>query len=424
MSKLITTPIAGQFASTTELNNNFDLIEVAVENTLSRDGTTPNSMGADLDMDANDLLNVQNTNTEKLFVNGQEVLATSDLTVSQSEVQTLTDGQTSVVFTNDVQNASFYVGGLLADDARLRSTTDFTIDIPTKTVTLTQSYPADTTITMLYYDGVNESFTTNTILYDTVNQMLSASIPAGYLVTTRGYHAAGDGGLASYYVKTSSDFGGTPDEYGDHTLANGTVAVLQSAVMNIRKYGAKGDGATNDYTAIQAAIDAAESVNGQVFIPVGTYNFEAGLTITEAVTVVGEDERGSILYKVGNFIGLTTTKGCTLRDFTLDSDGGVDASQGLHITSATYRSRVSRLTISAQGSHGIEIFSSNLGTYEDLTILNNSGDGILLNGNATPDVNAAVFKNVDIRGNNGIGFNIDNAWNTFGYGITCQSNTG
>lgn len=40
------------------INNNSDLIETALENTLSRDGTTPNSMSADFDMNSNDILNV------------------------------------------------------------------------------------------------------------------------------------------------------------------------------------------------------------------------------------------------------------------------------------------------------------------------------------------------------------------------------
>lgn len=42
------------------INNNSDLIEAALENTLSRDGTTPNTMGADLDLNSNDILNVNN----------------------------------------------------------------------------------------------------------------------------------------------------------------------------------------------------------------------------------------------------------------------------------------------------------------------------------------------------------------------------
>lgn len=44
------------FAS--QINSNFDAIETAIENTLSLDGTSPNSLEAELDMDDNKIINV------------------------------------------------------------------------------------------------------------------------------------------------------------------------------------------------------------------------------------------------------------------------------------------------------------------------------------------------------------------------------
>ena len=69
---------------------------------------------------------------------------------------------------------------------------------------------------------------TASIIVDTVTQLKASSIPSGQLVETKGYHSAGDGGQARYLIQTSAEFGGTPDEYGNHTLANGNVAVLQA----------------------------------------------------------------------------------------------------------------------------------------------------------------------------------------------------
>ena len=51
------TTIASGYASNTQLNNNFDAIETAFGNTLSLDGSVPNAMGADLDMNGNQILN-------------------------------------------------------------------------------------------------------------------------------------------------------------------------------------------------------------------------------------------------------------------------------------------------------------------------------------------------------------------------------
>lgn len=71
MSKVVTNPISAftQGAIAT-LNQNFDRIQAAMENTLSRDGTIPNQMTADLDMNKNDILNVENIDVKTLSIDG------------------------------------------------------------------------------------------------------------------------------------------------------------------------------------------------------------------------------------------------------------------------------------------------------------------------------------------------------------------
>lgn len=79
MAKLTLQTIATlrQNSALTELNENFDDIETAIENTLSRDGTSPNMMGASLDMNSNPILNLREPQlaTEPLrLVDGVELL--------------------------------------------------------------------------------------------------------------------------------------------------------------------------------------------------------------------------------------------------------------------------------------------------------------------------------------------------------------
>ena len=57
------------------INDNNDKIETAFDNTLSRDGSSPNQMNADIDMNNNDLLNVGFINTTSLTIQGQDVSA-------------------------------------------------------------------------------------------------------------------------------------------------------------------------------------------------------------------------------------------------------------------------------------------------------------------------------------------------------------
>lgn len=70
MAKIVLNNVTSGFVSTAALNTAFDAIEVAMENTLSRDGTTPNQMEADLDLNSNDILNVGSLSTTELNVGG------------------------------------------------------------------------------------------------------------------------------------------------------------------------------------------------------------------------------------------------------------------------------------------------------------------------------------------------------------------
>jgi hypothetical protein len=58
VAKITLTDIVNVGTSAARLNANYDLIEAAIENTLSRDGTSPNSMGASLDMNSNRIVNL------------------------------------------------------------------------------------------------------------------------------------------------------------------------------------------------------------------------------------------------------------------------------------------------------------------------------------------------------------------------------
>lgn len=70
---IITVNDGGSASGSAAINTNFQAVKTAIENTLSRDGTIPNQMNADIDLNDNDLLNVGNLDTTTLFVNGVDV---------------------------------------------------------------------------------------------------------------------------------------------------------------------------------------------------------------------------------------------------------------------------------------------------------------------------------------------------------------
>ena len=86
------TTVSSGYASNTQLNNNFTALRDAFDNTLSLDGSTPNAMGADLDLNNNDLLNASVVNTATLKVGGVNVVpsAATALAVKQ-EFDTVAD---------------------------------------------------------------------------------------------------------------------------------------------------------------------------------------------------------------------------------------------------------------------------------------------------------------------------------------------
>jgi hypothetical protein len=55
------------------INQNWDAIEEAFDNTISRDGSTPNTMSGDLDLNGNALLNVGTIDVNNLTLDGQTV---------------------------------------------------------------------------------------------------------------------------------------------------------------------------------------------------------------------------------------------------------------------------------------------------------------------------------------------------------------
>lgn len=68
-----TATITAGYASDTQLNGNFEAVNAALENTLSLDGSIPNSMSADLDLDSNDIINAGTVSATSLEVAGVTV---------------------------------------------------------------------------------------------------------------------------------------------------------------------------------------------------------------------------------------------------------------------------------------------------------------------------------------------------------------
>jgi len=242
------TNITSGYASNTQLNNNFTALRDAFDNTLSRDGSTPNSMSSDIDLNSNDLLNVNAVETSSLRINGV-LVSPADLSSAGSV---------------------FYSNRFTGDG----STTAFTLAY--------DPYIKDNA--QVYIDGVYQNkdsyATSGTTLTFTEAPPLNSAIEVAVARTLEAVGTAD----ASTVTFTQAGSGAT------QTTVN---AKLQEFV-SVKDFGAVGDGGTDDTSAIQAAIDAVSTAGGGVVtIPRGTYKVTSSIDMKSNVTV--ECDRGVII---------------------------------------------------------------------------------------------------------------------------------
>lgn len=100
------TTISSGYYSRQALNSNFEALREAFDNTISRDGSSPNTMTGSLDMNGNAILNTGQIDVESLTVNGSPVGNISSLLNYRS---TWLTGTSYVSYDVVVNNGSSYL---------------------------------------------------------------------------------------------------------------------------------------------------------------------------------------------------------------------------------------------------------------------------------------------------------------------------
>lgn len=142
-----------------------------------------------------------------------------------------------------------------------------------------------------------------------------------------------DGTLNAYYQKPGS---GIPK-----TDLASSVQNSLDPVLNVKNYGAVGDGSNDDTASIQAAIDALPSSGGTVLLPSGTYKVTSTITIDKdgttlkgvgaaSVIQVPNSALGINVIQIGN--GATTRAHCAIRDLRINATAQKTAGVGIHLT--------------------------------------------------------------------------------------------
>ncbi|MBN1461142.1 MAG: S-layer homology domain-containing protein [Armatimonadetes bacterium] len=108
--------------------------------------------------------------------------------------------------------------------------------------------------------------------------------------------------------------------------------------LNVAKYGARGDGASDDTQAIQAAIDARPA-GGTVFLPAGTYLTTSGLRLRSGVSIRGAGEEDTaVTMPSRSSVGFIMSGGglsdVSISNLTLKAEGYTSNVGGIMMTGA------------------------------------------------------------------------------------------
>lgn len=129
--------VGSGFQSVDVINENFEDIETAAEDALSRSGNTPNEMGATLDMNSNRIINLPTaTSASEPVTKGQFDTASGALNPIGFQVEkvTATAGQTvvnfsSITYTVGGSTLMVFINGVYQDPSSYTETDEDTITL-------------------------------------------------------------------------------------------------------------------------------------------------------------------------------------------------------------------------------------------------------------------------------------------------------
>ena len=278
------TTVASGYQSTTTINSNTQNLRDAFDNTLSLDGSTPNAMLADFDMNSNDIINVDKLYLSGLYIDGQPVApGTLNYNGVIKETQTATSGQTvfnltTMTYNPGINSLSVYVDGVYQNPS-----------------TYTENNSTRITFSAGLHVGAIVDFVALSI-----NEITGAADASSVTYTPTAQSLYGSSVIT---VKSALD------QISNQSTGSSKVGFLQSGTgvtnrtvqaklrdtVSVKDFGAVGDGTADDTAAFNAAIawanakggtDRANVPGSTILIPDGRYRITAGLNSIDVSSVV------------------------------------------------------------------------------------------------------------------------------------------
>lgn len=243
--------------------------------------------------------------------------------------------------------------------------------------------------------------------FNGVAEMKAADLKIGNIAMTTGYYVNNDTGAGKYRILDTEE---TADGGSIIALNNGLKAVLivESGTVNVRQFGARGDGLINDTQAIQNCINFAKANTFSVYVPAGTYrvwqivfDYEGAYIYGDYINSVIKSAANSSVSSIVKFEENAIIKS-TIRDLVIDGnkDNNTTSIDGLIFTSSAE-------------------YGDSYSLIDHVIVRNCTGNGINLDGSRIRE-----FRLSNARGesNNLNGFKINEITDSLVYNCTASFN--
>jgi hypothetical protein len=222
-------------------------------------------------------------------------------------------------------------------------------------------------------------------------------------------------------------------------LTNVSFSMISSAPINVRDFGAVGDGTTNDTAAINAAILFAGPLGRPVYLPAGKYLIASTIAIDYPITLFGDIATiytrssypyGTVIVKgaavVGPALSLNSDK-CAIKSLGVVGLAG-NTGDGIHVKANGCL--LENIQVKYAGNDGVRIGGYVAGINANSCILNNvivnynGGSGLYIHdGNGSlPNANACSITALSANFNTGNGVLLGNCFQNTFTGIHIEDN--